>query len=618
MAKDDRSGAIREIHEAFTQWSELAAPHLSTSDQTVLASYDELDRARERLATKIDTYAKAQTNSANELAATSATALTSSLLWIGAMIVIGLVIGICISWYGVNYLRRELGGEPREVMKIARQIADGDLQGSIDIVPGADHSIAAAMSSMQASLSEFVEEQTNMGHAHEAGALDHDMDVAKFKGVYQQMAQSINELVRSHIGVQMRTVEVMKSYAMGDFSLELDRMPGERARITEAMDAVRHNLLAINDEVAALVQAASKGDFSARGNAEQYSFRFKEMIDGLNTLMETAQTGLSEVASVLGALASGNLTQRAASHFEGAFGKLNFDANATMESLTRIAVQIGGSTESISTISQEIATNNSDLSKRTLVQASRIDETTGSMKQLTHTVKRSAQSAQQANHLVVEASDVAMRGGKVVHRVVNTISAISESSKKIADIISMIDGIAFQTNILAINAAVEAVRAGEQGRGFAIVATEVRNLAQRSAAAAKEINELLTNTVAKVESGSELADEAGRTMEDIVESVKRITDIMASITTASAEQSTEIDQVSEAITQIDDFTKQNASLVSQTANTAQELRDQAKVLSQAVSLFKLSDETGCDSPRQIDDASDSTQYQTEASLKRIA
>jgi methyl-accepting chemotaxis protein len=244
--------------------------------------------------------------------------------------------------------------------------------------------------------------------------------------------------------------------------------------------------------------------------------------------------------------------------------------------------------EAIASGSKEIASGNMDLSSRTESQASSLEETASSIEELTSTVKANADNARQANQLVVSASSVAVRGGQVVGDVVSTMESIKGSSRKIADIIGVIDGIAFQTNILALNAAVEAARAGEQGRGFAVVAAEVRNLAQRSAGAAKEIKLLIDDSVAKVDAGGRLVDEAGKTMDEIVSSVQHVADIMAEITAASQEQSAGIEQVNLAITQMDEATQQNAALVEQAAAAAQSMQDQAAVLAGAVSEFRLS------------------------------
>ena len=260
--------------------------------------------------------------------------------------------------------------------------------------------------------------------------------------------------------------------------------------------------------------------------------------------------------------------------------------NQMSANLLAVVADIGASVEAVTTASGQIAAGNMDLSSRTEQQASSLEETAASMEELTSTVKQNADNARQANQLAVSASEVAVKGGGVVSQVVDTMSAINASSKKIVDIIGVIDGIAFQTNILALNAAVEAARAGEKGRGFAVVAAEVRNLAQRSAAAAKEIKTLIGDSVDKVEEGSSQVAEAGKTMEEIVSSVKRVTDIMAEITAASQEQTSGIEQINQAITQMDQVTQQNAALVEEAAAAASSLQEQASGLSEVVSLFR--------------------------------
>ncbi len=258
------------------------------------------------------------------------------------------------------------------------------------------------------------------------------------------------------------------------------------------------------------------------------------------------------------------------------------------QSLSHLVSQVRASTDSISTASAEIASGNQDLSQRTEQAASSLQQTASSMEQLTGTVKQSADSARQANQLASSAAEVAARGGSVVSQVVNTMGEINASSKKIADIIGVIDGIAFQTNILALNAAVEAARAGEQGRGFAVVASEVRSLAQRSAEAAKEIKGLIGASVDKVDSGSRLVADAGETMKEIVGSVQRVSDIIGEITAAATEQSSGIGQVNGAVTQLDRMTQQNAALVEQSAAAAESLKEQAVSLASVVGTFRLS------------------------------
>ncbi|MFC7298291.1 methyl-accepting chemotaxis protein [Herminiimonas aquatilis] len=256
-------------------------------------------------------------------------------------------------------------------------------------------------------------------------------------------------------------------------------------------------------------------------------------------------------------------------------------------SLENIVSQVRTGTDTIATASSQIAAGNLDLSSRTEEQASALEETASSMEEITSTVKQNSDNSRQANELAVNASGIAVRGGTVVAQVVDTMGSITESSRKIVDIIGVIDGIAFQTNILALNAAVEAARAGEQGRGFAVVASEVRSLAQRSASAAKEIKELIGDSVEKVDTGSKLVEQAGTTMKEIVDSIKHVTDIMADITAAGREQTAGIEQVNQAISQMDEVTQQNAALVEEAAAASQSLQDQAASLSEIVSVFKI-------------------------------
>ena len=362
---------------------------------------------------------------------------------------------------------------------------------------------------------------------------------------------------------------------------------GERlGTVGQWVDQTEH--IKAESEVEKIVSAAANGDFSQRISLEGKEGFFLQLGEGMNRLVETSATSLEEVVRVLGALSKGDLTETITSEYHGTFGQLKEDANSTVEKLTEVIQRIKEAGDTINTAAKEIASGNTDLSQRTEQQASNLEETAASMEELTSTVKQNAESAKQANHLANGASDIAMKGGEVVGKVVETMSSISESSKKIVDIISVIDGIAFQTNILALNAAVEAARAGEQGRGFAVVASEVRNLAQRSAAAAKEIKTLINNSVDKVKVGTDLADKAGKTMDEVVSSVRHVTDIMAEISAASIEQSSGIEQVNQAITQMDDVTQQNAALVEEAAAAAESLEEQAQQLSGLISTFRLS------------------------------
>ncbi|MRX09710.1 HAMP domain-containing protein [Pseudoduganella sp. FT25W] len=296
---------------------------------------------------------------------------------------------------------------------------------------------------------------------------------------------------------------------------------------------------------------------------------------------------LGQAVAIAEAVAHRDLTSHIEVTSMDETGRLLQSLQKMNDGLISIVTEVRNGTENIATASNQIAAGNLDLSGRTEEQASSLEETASSMEELTATVKQNADNARQANQLAVKASEVAQRGGGVVSEVVSTMEAINGSSRKIADIISVIDGIAFQTNILALNAAVEAARAGEQGRGFAVVASEVRNLAQRSAAAAKEIKGLIDDSLDKVDAGSMLVSQAGTTMTEVVESIQRVTDIMGEITSATQEQSSGIEQVNMAIGQMDQVTQQNAALVEEAAAAAASLHDQADALTAIVAVFKL-------------------------------
>ncbi|KQV59339.1 MULTISPECIES: methyl-accepting chemotaxis protein [unclassified Duganella] len=304
-------------------------------------------------------------------------------------------------------------------------------------------------------------------------------------------------------------------------------------------------------------------------------------------LMKAISEPLAEAMDVAHRVADGDLKGQATKHSDNEFGELLRALDKMRDNLGAIVTEVRGGSDTISSASAQIAAGNMDLSDRTGEQAASLEETASSMEELTSTVRQNADNARQANQLAVSASSIATKGGEVVEQVVATMGSINESSTKIVDIIAVIDGIAFQTNILALNAAVEAARAGEQGRGFAVVASEVRNLAQRSAAAAKEIKQLIDDSVGKVESGAKLVNQAGHTMKEIVTSIQRVTDIMGEITSATQEQTAGLEQIHQAINEMDTITQQNVALVEEAASASTALQDQANSLSKIVSVFQI-------------------------------
>jgi methyl-accepting chemotaxis protein len=585
----------------------------------MIAFTQSIDHLNEHLSRQMD-----------ESAAQSETEYSSSKLFMNSTGIIAILLAIGIAYWIVRSLMKQLGAEPGTAAEVANKMADNDFDLKIAVKPGDTTSLMASMKVMHQKLSAQIEKDHKV--AEEVGrikiALDsastcvmiadeigniiyanHSvMNMLRFaeNDLRKQLPNfSADKVVGSHFDVfhvnpqhQRSMVAALKvpfttTIKVGIRTFILFATPvfdqtGKRIGTSvEWIDKTEE--LIIQNKVEELVAASLSGDFSKRLEVTSQEGFLRILCDGMNKITETTENGLNDILRVSNALADGDLTNKIERDYQGLFAQAKDGINTTVENLKQLVNEIKTSVDSIGTASKEIASGNLDLSQRTEEQASSLEETAASMEELTSTVKQNADSAKQANQLAQNASIVAEKGGSVVQQVVGTMSSINESSRKIVDIISVIDGIAFQTNILALNAAVEAARAGEQGRGFAVVAAEVRNLAQRSAAAAKEIKVLIGNSVEKVDKGTKLVADAGVTMAEIVAAVTRVTDIMAEISSASAEQSSGIEQVNQAITQMDEVTQQNAALVEEAAAASESLEEEAQSLTRSVGIFKLAE-----------------------------
>jgi methyl-accepting chemotaxis protein len=435
-----------------------------------------------------------------------------------------------------------------DIALIASALSKGDLTQTISQnYPGTFGTVITAMNGTVTSLNSIVNEiHTIVEAAANQGDFSKRMNLSGKQGFGRSIGESLNQLTETTETGLKDVTRVAKAYALGDFSQKITR---------------------------------------------DYHGTMGETKDGINVLSDTTSTSLIDLTRVANAIGDGDLTQSITINYPGAFGQTSDGVNTTVDTLRKLVNEIKVATESISLDAKQIAEGNADLSRRTEDQAANLERTAASMEELSATVKQNADNAKQANQLATAASSVAIKGGVAVSEVVATMSAINSSAKKIEDIISVINGIAFQTNILALNAAVEAARAGEQGRGFAVVAGEVRNLAQRSASAAKEIKELITDSVSKTAEGTKQVENAGVTMQEIVSSVQHVADIMGEITAASQEQSIGIAQVNDAISKMDDVTQQNTALVEEAAAAAESMLEQTDELINAVSVFQLEGES---------------------------
>jgi methyl-accepting chemotaxis protein len=490
---------------------------------------------------------------------------------------------------GINDLVRAHIAVKMRVVEVVTAYGRGDFSIDMDRLPGKKAQITETIDKVKAGLKTaaerhahemenlkvFAAEQAEMARQHAAGWIDHMMPLERFSGTFRDMAYSINELVKSHIAVKMRVVEVVTAYGRGDFSMDMDRLPGKKAQITEAIDNVKRSFEGISEEVVRLVGAARQGDFTVQGDPNKYQNRFQTMVQDLNLLMSTIHHGTSDVLRVIESVAQGNLNERVEGNYQGTFKRLADATNETVAKLSEVVLAVRNSADAVSTASAQLSQTAGSLSQSTSEQASSVEETTTSVEQMTASIAQNADNARTTDAIASQAAKETAEGGQAVRETVGAM-------KQIAAKIGIIDDIAYQTNLLALNAAIEAARAGEHGKGFAVVAEEVRKLAERSQVAAKEISELTASSV-------QVAETAGRKLEELVPNIIKTSELVQSITTSSEEQATGVKHVSQAMGQLNAVSQQNAAASEELAATAQQLGEQSAELQETVAFFHRND-----------------------------
>lgn len=511
------------------------------------------------------------------------TAIRHALIFSTCLIFI--VLAVLISTLAKNQISKPLTA----VMQLLNQISRGQLNNQITITSNDEIGrVQQSIHTMQQGLIQLISEIKEVVEAAKSGNFTRAIVVENKQGFGRDIGESLNQLIQTTNAGLTDMMRVAKALADGDLSQTITQSyQGSFAETTAAMNTTVATLNQIVGEINKVVDGASNGDFSHHILLTEKKGYAKRLGELLNRLNENANQALNDIAEVAQFVAVGNLKNTINRDYPGLFGKTASAINTTVFNLKELIQAVVEAVRFINTASQEIAAGNQDLSSRTDEQASSLSETASNMEEILSVVRHTNRHATDANNLAQNASKIATKGGEVVNAVVTTMGEITTSSRRISDIISVIDSISFQTNILALNAAVEAARAGELGKGFAVVAAEVRGLSLRTVSAAKEIKELIHDSVAKVERGTVQTDQAGSTMETVVSSIVDVTNIMSEISDASHQQRAGIEQVNEAVTLMEDATQQNAALVEEASAAAQSLEEQAKQLQKMVALFRV-------------------------------
>jgi methyl-accepting chemotaxis protein len=505
-----------------------------------------------------------------------------------SLLVLLLLLGV---WFGFSVMLSV--GNSIDLLSVATEkIAVGDLSADIELrqIESKDElgSLAESSRSVLSSLQKLRTEAGAMSENVKQGNLEVQCDSEGLQGAWLDIADQANVVINGYVVPFNEAAVYLERISHGDIPpITTKPYHGDFNRFKESINRSISIITSLLEEYNSLINAARKGDLTARGDADMFEGCWQEFIDGLNNIFETTVAPVHHAGDALRALSEGDLRYNMEGEYHGEYKMLQNDVNTTIERLESTVVPVQRAASFISTSAAQIFAGNNSLSDRTDKHSSILQETTSSMNRLINAVRNNAENSRHANKLASGAIVSAEHGGEVVNRAVQAMAEINKSSNMIAEIIGVIDDIAFQTNLLALNASVEAARAGEQGRGFAVVATEVRNLAGRSATAAKEIKELIKDSLKKVQAGTSLVNESGETLDEIMDGVKQVGTIISEIDEASAKQIQGIELVNRAVTSMDDMVQQNAALAEKTSEASGSMRDKAKELEDLMQFFKV-------------------------------